>query len=171
MSAQKVEETLLIIDPLPVAGQGGPTTLSSRRIPIAALKANMSSVLSEVGQMFGEAREVLGHCRIDNVEISLAISMDGSIGLLGTELAAGAKGAIKLRLKFDEGLHPRPEVSQPHRCDRSGVARTNKSRRSALKCRCPLMAHHDIALRCNDLSAFGGTLACRPPGRIYEFTP
>jgi hypothetical protein len=35
------------------------------------------------------------------------------------------------------------------------------------------MALRVISLRCNDLSAFGAkrTLACRPPERIYEFTP
>jgi len=36
----------------------------------------------------------------------------------------------------------------------------------------PVLAHRDISLRCNDLSAFGAkrTLVGRPPERIYEFT-
>ncbi len=100
MSTSLSDRCLLVVDPFP-AEDPGATTLSVRRVPVEALQAGMRNVLSDVARMFSQAEEVLGKCRIEEVEISLAISADGSIGLLGTELATGAKGAIKLKLKFD----------------------------------------------------------------------
>ena len=92
---------LLIVDPLPATQDPDPV-LSARRVPVEALRAGMAAVLSEVGEMFKDAQGVLGSCKVDHVEISLAISADGSIGLLGTALATGAKGAIKMKLVFPD---------------------------------------------------------------------
>ena len=102
MTQRSEDTTLLVIDALPVPlGEAGQATLSSHRIPVAALRANMSGVLRDVAQMLADAGTVLGKCKIEYVDISLGISVDGSVGLLGSGVAGGAKGAINLRLKFD----------------------------------------------------------------------
>ena len=94
-------ESILVIDPLPVAESGEPT-LAARRLPVEALRTGMTGVLSEVSEMFRDAQKALGSCKVEHVEISLAISADGSIGLLGSSLGTGAKGAIKMKLIFSD---------------------------------------------------------------------
>jgi hypothetical protein len=91
---------MLIVDPLPVSDVV--ETLSSQRVPVEALQAGMRAVLADIGRMFSDAEAALGRCRLDEIEISLAISADGSIGLLGTQIKTGAKGAIKLKLKVEK---------------------------------------------------------------------
>ncbi len=94
--------TMLIIDPVPVSE--ATNTLSAQRVPVEALQAGMRAVLTDIGRMFNDAEAALGRCRLDEIELSLAISADGSIGLLGTQLKAGANGAIKLKLKVEKEL-------------------------------------------------------------------
>ena len=76
-------------------------TLGIAKVPLGALKTNMEVVLKEAEEIFSEIKERLGHCKVEHIDLSLGIAVDGSIGILGTGASGEAKGGITVRMKFE----------------------------------------------------------------------
>jgi hypothetical protein len=93
--------TLLIFNPIDVkktelkTHNFGPT-----KIPLDVLKTNMEKVLAEIGSIFKDAQNKLGNCRVDSADVTLGITVDGKIGLFGTQIGAEANGGITIHLIF-----------------------------------------------------------------------
>lgn len=76
-------------------------TLSVTDVPVEAIKANMERVLRDTTEILENIKDKLGKGKIDHVELNLGISIDGSVGLLGSGVSAGAEASIKVQIKFE----------------------------------------------------------------------
>ena len=86
-------------------GESVPQPTSRRRTRVRAedLKHEMSAFLEVVEEAFDQtqvqAENKKAPMRLDEIELSVEISGEGKISLLGTGGKAGGKGAIKLKFK------------------------------------------------------------------------
>jgi len=74
----------------------------NNKISVNELEKRMSRFLQSVSNMFRQAeqqREISSGISLEEIEISIEISGEGEIKLIGTGGKAGSKGAIKLRFK------------------------------------------------------------------------
>ncbi len=78
-----------------------PDTLSAIDVPLEAIRANMERVLRDTTEMLEYVKDKLGKCKIEHVELNLGISIDGSVGLFGSGVSAGAEAGIKVQIKFE----------------------------------------------------------------------
>lgn len=72
------------------------------KVPLSELEQNMSHFLQSVGQIFRQAEQQtsrLSGIQLDEIELSVEISGEGEIKLIGTGGKAGGKGGIKLKFK------------------------------------------------------------------------
>ncbi|NEQ70829.1 MAG: hypothetical protein F6K21_36135 [Symploca sp. SIO2D2] len=81
-----------------------PTKGASRgsRISVQKLEAEMSKFLQIVGGLFNRAQKQVNQqsgLKLDEIELSVEISAEGQVKLLGTGGKAGTKGAITLKFK------------------------------------------------------------------------
>ncbi|MHC5611953.1 MAG: Pepco domain-containing protein [Nostoc sp.] len=72
------------------------------RVSVDKLEQEMSHFLQVVGQMFQRAEQqvnALSGIQLDEIELSVEISGEGEVKLIGNGAKAGGKGAIKLKFK------------------------------------------------------------------------
>lgn len=103
MSTREDDRDILILNASPTfepADTG--SMMASGRAPIAAIKANMNVLLADCRAMFEEASKSLEGGRLSHVDLSLAIALDGSVGLFGTRAGAEARGGMTVRIEFGE---------------------------------------------------------------------
>lgn len=77
-------------------------TMGIARVPLESIKSNMESVLGDCAEIFKNVSATLGNCRMEYVDVSLGLAVDGSVGVLGSKLGAEAKGGIVVRLVFKD---------------------------------------------------------------------
>jgi hypothetical protein len=90
--------------PEPVSRLGsryGPVDiLGSSRVPVEATAANLKAVMEQVSNLILAAKDAVGELRIAHTDVALVIAADGSVGLLGTAISAGAKATLTVRLQL-----------------------------------------------------------------------
>ena len=69
------------------------------RLQVSKLTAGITELAAELCDMMAPLEDVFGGYAVDQVEINLTISADGSIGILGTGGRIGTTGGIKLVLQ------------------------------------------------------------------------
>ncbi|MEH2124724.1 Pepco domain-containing protein [Nostoc sp.] len=75
------------------------------KVSAQTLEQNMSHFLKLVGSLFNQAEQqakVNSRMQLDEIELSVEISADGEVKLIGSGVKAGSKGAIKLKFKRQE---------------------------------------------------------------------
>ncbi|NET62141.1 MAG: hypothetical protein F6K47_40340 [Symploca sp. SIO2E6] len=75
------------------------------RISVQKLEAEMSKFLQLVGGLFSRSQKQVNQqsgLKLDEIELSVEISGEGEVKLLGTGGKAGTKGAITLKFKRAE---------------------------------------------------------------------
>jgi hypothetical protein len=91
--------------------EGFPDTTGSKGVADAVkvstqkLEQNMTHFLRVVGSLFSQAEQqakVNSKIQLDEIELSVEISADGEVKLIGNGAKAGTKGAIKLKFKRQE---------------------------------------------------------------------
>jgi hypothetical protein len=104
MAQAESGKSITVINPAPsFAVVGATDEMISADVPLDTLKASIKELIDECREMFQDATQASGDARIAHVDLSLAISVDGSVGLFGTPGAAEAGGGITVRLEFDKG--------------------------------------------------------------------
>ncbi|NES20289.1 MAG: hypothetical protein F6K41_15495 [Symploca sp. SIO3E6] len=88
----------------PYSKSPAPTKGASRgsRISVQKLEAEMSKFLQIVGGLFNRAQQQVNQqsgLKLNEIELSVEISAEGQVKLLGTGGKAGTKGAITLKFK------------------------------------------------------------------------
>lgn len=90
--------------PEPVSRLGsryGPAdALGSNRVPVDATAANLKVVMEQVSNLISAAKDAVGELRIAHVDVAVVIAADGSVGLLGTAVSAGAQATLTVRLQL-----------------------------------------------------------------------
>jgi len=90
--------------PVPIGNLGsrfGPTdAVGSSRVPVEATAASLKAVMEQVSNLILGAKDAVGEFRIAHVDVALVIAADGSVGLLGTAVGAGAKATLTVRLQL-----------------------------------------------------------------------
>lgn len=72
---------------------------SVTEISLDVLKANLDAATEGLSEIFASAFErTFGEFELNEVEMSLEVSADGKVGILGT--GAGVKGSGSIKLKF-----------------------------------------------------------------------
>jgi hypothetical protein len=72
------------------------------KVPVSELEQKMSRFLQSVSRIFRQAEQLAIHTsgiELEEIELSVEISSEGEIKLMGTGGKAGGKGAITLRFK------------------------------------------------------------------------
>ena len=72
------------------------------KIPLQELEQKMSHFLKSVSRLFYQAEQQVEQkpgMQLDEIELSVEISGEGEIKLMGSGVNAGGKGAIKLKFK------------------------------------------------------------------------
>ncbi|MBE8987276.1 hypothetical protein [Nostoc sp. LEGE 12450] len=75
------------------------------KVSAQTLEQNMTHFLKLVGSLFSQAEQqakVHSKMQLDEIELSVEISADGEVKLIGSGVKAGSKGAIKLKFKRQE---------------------------------------------------------------------
>ena len=75
------------------------------KVSAQKLEQNMTHFLKVVGSLFSRAEEqakVNSRMQLDEIELSVEISGEGEVKLIGSGVKAGSKGAIKLKFKRQE---------------------------------------------------------------------
>ena len=67
------------------------------------LQASMGEFLEVMEESFARAERTESKMRLEEIELSVEINGEGKVSLLGNGGKAGAKGAIKLKLKRKDG--------------------------------------------------------------------
>ncbi len=103
MDTNNLQKTITIFDPADFSKHQTKLDegMMASQVPIEAITAGMTSVLKECGMMFEKVQEVVGKCQLAHVDLSLAIGVDGSVGLFGTKVSGEAKGGVVVRLTFE----------------------------------------------------------------------
>jgi len=90
-------------------GKGGPyrrtqsdAVTTSTRVSVATLEAKMTQFLNAIGRLFQKAQTTAmpqTGLTLDEIELSVEITAEGEVKLMGTGGKAGSKGAITLKFK------------------------------------------------------------------------
>jgi hypothetical protein len=93
------EDVLLVFGSEPqVADPNGGQLLGARRIPVDSIRQNLASAMKHVGSLMQGMADVVGDLRVEHVDIQLGVSVDGSIGLMGTGVSSSVAGTFVVRL-------------------------------------------------------------------------
>jgi hypothetical protein len=103
MAQPQTGKSLTIINPAPTfALTAGPTgEVLAIDVALESLKTSIRELVSECQDIFHDVAKMNGNPRLCYVDLCLGISVDGSIGVFGTQ--PGTEGGIKLRLEFARG--------------------------------------------------------------------
>jgi hypothetical protein len=80
----------------------------SERVSVSMLRANINSALSDVTGMLSTAKDVAKGATIAHIDVTLAIDVDGAVGLLGTGIHASMQGSLTVRLEFPPDADGKP---------------------------------------------------------------
>jgi len=83
---------------------GFPASSRTKPVPVQVekLEQNMSDFLSNMGQVLNRARQsaaAVAGMELDEIELSVEISGEGQVSLLGSGVKASSKGAMTLKFK------------------------------------------------------------------------
>ena len=102
-------QTILIYGSPPSGREGAEQeTLGAHRVSVSMLRANINSALSDVAGMLSSAKDVAKGATIAHIDVTLAIDVDGSVGLLGTGVHGSVQGSLTVRLEFPPGAENSP---------------------------------------------------------------
>lgn len=75
-------------------------TITQKRVPLdaAALRAQLNGLLKILGDVSDQANQQSG-LQLDEVELSVEITGEGQVNILGNSGKLGNKGAVKLKFK------------------------------------------------------------------------
>jgi hypothetical protein len=94
------DQTILIFGSPALEQEAEQETLGGHRVSVGMLRANINSALSDITGMLSAARDAAQGARIAHIDVTLAIDVDGSVGLLGTGIHASTQGSMTVRLEF-----------------------------------------------------------------------
>ncbi|MHC5610809.1 MAG: Pepco domain-containing protein [Nostoc sp.] len=86
-------------------GIGSKGVVDAVKVSAQTLEQNMTHFLKVVGSLFSQAEQqakVNSRMQLDEIELSVEISGEGEVKLIGNGAKAGTKGAIKLKFKRQE---------------------------------------------------------------------
>jgi hypothetical protein len=69
----------------------------SSRVSVETVAANLRAVVEQMGHLI-RAAQTAGELAIAHMDVNLAVAADGSVGLLGSDLKANARGSFTVRL-------------------------------------------------------------------------
>ena len=72
----------------------------SDRASVEAIKANLGKVMESVSDLVHATQKNLGDVQVSHVDIGVAISPDGTVGLVGTGSGTGVGATLQMRLQF-----------------------------------------------------------------------
>jgi len=72
----------------------------SDRASVETIKANLGKVMESVSDLIHATQKNLGDVQVAHVDVGVAISPDGSVGLVGTGSGTGVGATLKMRLQF-----------------------------------------------------------------------
>jgi hypothetical protein len=102
MAQAQSRKSITVINPAPdFAIPGVADDMISADIALDSLKASMTELIEECRELFRDAATAPGDGRIAHVDLSLAISVDGSVRLFGTP-GGQTGGGITVRLEFGD---------------------------------------------------------------------
>lgn len=94
-------QTILVFgSPTPQQDDAEQETLGPHRVSVAMLRANITSALSDITGMLSAAKDATKGAKIAHIDVTLAVDVDGSVGLLGTGIHASVQGSMTVRLEF-----------------------------------------------------------------------
>jgi hypothetical protein len=77
-------------------------TVQLRQVSVQKLETELSKFLNVIGGLFNRAQEAVNQqtgLKLDEIELSVEITGDGEIKLLGTGIKTGTKGGLTLKFK------------------------------------------------------------------------
>jgi hypothetical protein len=74
--------------------------LGAHRVSVGMLRANITSALSDISGMLSAAKDATKGAKIVHIDVTLAIDVDGSVGLLGSGVHASMQGSMTVRLEL-----------------------------------------------------------------------
>ena len=80
--------------------RGEETGPRSDRVSVENIKANLKTVMESVNDLVHATPEGLRDLHVSHVDVGVAISPDGSVGLVGTGGSSSADATLKVRLQF-----------------------------------------------------------------------
>jgi hypothetical protein len=92
--------TILIFGAETGSERGEEATPRSDRVPVETIIANLKTVMESVSDLVHATQKGLGDLHVSHVDVGVAISSDGSVGLVGTGGGASADTTLKVRLQF-----------------------------------------------------------------------
>lgn len=88
---------ILIFDPQPTRDRAGESSFKS--VKIETLSSEMGEFYNKITTVFDNLEQSSAKWGIEEISISLEISADGKIGILGSSVSGGMKGGVVLKLK------------------------------------------------------------------------
>ena len=79
-------------------------TLESNQVPVQTIQANLKTLMESVKILVHETQRAVGDLAVSHVDVGIAISIDGSVGLVGTGVNANTEATLKVRLRFGRSL-------------------------------------------------------------------
>jgi hypothetical protein len=99
--AQAQSRKVTVINPVPDFAVAGVTDeVLSASVPLDALKENIRELIDECREMFRDASTSSEGAQIAHVDVAMAISVDGSVGIVGASGLGEAGGGFTVRLTF-----------------------------------------------------------------------
>ena len=78
--------------------KGGTSKLLSQNLPLNTLKSNLSDFICNIEASLEGINQTIHNFNLDEIEMSIAISVNGGISLVGS-VEAGTTGGINLKFK------------------------------------------------------------------------
>jgi hypothetical protein len=83
---------------------GSENALGSNRVPVETIKANLKTVMQSVNSLVHATQGGIGDLVVSHVDVGVAISIDGSVGLVGTGTSTSAEATLRVRLRIGRSL-------------------------------------------------------------------
>jgi hypothetical protein len=76
----------------------------SNRVPVETIKANLKTVMENVKSLVHVTQGGMGDLVVSHVDVGVAISIDGSVGLIGTGANTSPEATLRVRLRIGRSL-------------------------------------------------------------------
>ncbi len=83
----------------PTWGDGAKGLSDPQFVPASVLKANMEDFIAILEEALDQADKPESKIRLDEIELTVEITGEGKINLLGSGTTVGGKGAVTLKFK------------------------------------------------------------------------
>jgi hypothetical protein len=95
-------KTILVFDAMDLKKEVTPKdTLGVTDVPIEAIRANIEVLMDNINDVFSEVKKKQANCKIEHVEFTIGIAVDGSVGIFGSKIGVEATGGITVQIKFE----------------------------------------------------------------------